>query len=250
MRPPVKDFIGTVVVCSPEEPLLEAISERLAEDGYAPLPAANASAASRLCRFTRPDLLIVDLGLPDGTGLALLRERTRDPDFPALGALALAGAEDSVAMLREDPELALDDYLRRPFDLDELRVRLQGILHRRGGGDERVVRLGELVIDPPRRKVTVGGAEVHLSKKEFLLLRVLASDPTRVFPKDELLRAVWGLRYPAGRTRTLDSHASRLRRKLDPEHRRFVVNSWGIGYRLLDSLDDAEPVSGAGGEAR
>lgn len=149
-----------------------------------------------------------------------------------------------------DPGLAVDDYLRRPVDLDELLVRLQGILYRRGGGHGRVVRRGELVVDPQRRRVTVGDAEVSLARKEFLLLRVLASDPTRVFSKEELLRAVWGLRYPPARTRTLDSHASRLRRKLDPEHTRYVVNCWGIGYRLLDSIDDAGPVAGAGGEDR
>jgi DNA-binding response OmpR family regulator len=74
---------------------------------------------------------------------------------------------------------------------------------------------------------------VHLAKKEFTLLRVLASDPTRVFTKEELLRDVWGFRSPA-KTRTLDSHASRLRRKLDPEHGRYVINTWGIGYRLTD----------------
>ena len=72
-----------------------------------------------------------------------------------------------------------------------------------------------------------------LAKKEFTLLRVLAGDPTRVFSKEELLATVWGYRSP-GRTRTLDSHASRLRRKLDPEHSRYVVNCWGIGYRLID----------------
>lgn len=96
------------------------------------------------------------------------------------------------------------------------------------------MKIGEILIDPARRKVSVGDREVHLAKKEFTLLRVLASDPTRVFSKDELLRDVWGFRAPAGKTRTLDSHASRLRRKLDPEGQKYVVNCWGIGYRLTD----------------
>jgi DNA-binding response OmpR family regulator len=96
------------------------------------------------------------------------------------------------------------------------------------------VRVGELLVDPARRKVMVGDREVRLAKKEFTLLRVLASDPTRVFAKEELLRDVWGLRAPTATKRTLDSQASRLRRKLDPDHRRYVVNSWGVGYRLLD----------------
>jgi DNA-binding response OmpR family regulator len=89
------------------------------------------------------------------------------------------------------------------------------------------------VIDPSRRRVTVGDRFVSLSKKEFALLRILASDPTRVFTKEELLAAVWAYRGPS-KTRTLDSHASRLRRKLDPDHGRFVVNCWGIGYRLIE----------------
>jgi DNA-binding response OmpR family regulator len=89
------------------------------------------------------------------------------------------------------------------------------------------------VIDPIGRRVTVDGRLVLLARKEFALLRVLAKDPTRVFSKEELMHEVWGFRDP-GKTRTLDSHASRLRRKLDPEHGRYVVNCWGIGYRLVD----------------
>lgn len=93
--------------------------------------------------------------------------------------------------------------------------------------------MGELVLDPIRRQVWVGEREVELSNKEFGLLRMLAADPTRVFSKRELLGEVWGYHSP-GRTRTLDSHASRLRRKLDPANARYVVNSWGYGYRLID----------------
>ncbi|HSS32334.1 MAG TPA: winged helix-turn-helix domain-containing protein [Solirubrobacterales bacterium] len=106
-------------------------------------------------------------------------------------------------------------------------------MRRRAGRHEGPRRVGDLTIDPIRRQVTVGERRVLLAKKEFSLLRALAADPTRVFSKEELLLNVWGFRDP-GRTRTLDSHASRLRRKLDPEHGRFVVNCWGIGYRLID----------------
>ena len=88
-------------------------------------------------------------------------------------------------------------------------------------------------MDPVTRRVEVGGREVQLANKEFALLRALASEPRRVFTKDELLRDVWGFRSK-GRTRTLDSHASRLRRKLDPEGARYVCNCWGVGYRLLE----------------
>ncbi len=87
-------------------------------------------------------------------------------------------------------------------------------------------------MDPVRREVLVGERVVRLANKEFELLRALASEPERVFTKQELLQDVWGFRS-MGRTRTLDSHASRLRRKLDPEHGRFVQNIWGVGYRLV-----------------
>ena len=107
------------------------------------------------------------------------------------------------------------------------------MLRRGVAAREGASRVGEIVVDPARRKVWVGEREVALSNKEFGLLRVLAADPTRVFTKRELLEAVWGYRGP-GNTRTLDSHASRLRRKLDPEHGRYVVNCWGYGYRLID----------------
>jgi DNA-binding response OmpR family regulator len=110
-------------------------------------------------------------------------------------------------------------------------------LLRRGPVAARVgrVRVGELELDPVAREVRLRGALVELSLKEFALLRALAADPTRVFTKEELLRDVWGFRS-LGTTRTLDSHACRLRRKLGADGDRFVVNVWGVGYRLLDPV--------------
>jgi DNA-binding response OmpR family regulator len=103
-----------------------------------------------------------------------------------------------------------------PFSYAELKGRVMAVLRRGHNRHEKPVRVGDLIVDPGRRKVTVGEREVALAKKEFTLLWVLASDPTRVFSKDELLRDVWGAAAPPGRTRTLDSHASPLRRKPDP----------------------------------
>lgn len=107
------------------------------------------------------------------------------------------------------------------------------VLRRRATRRDGPTRVGDLVVDPAERRVRVSGCEVPLSNKEFALLRALVADPTRVFTKEELLRDVWGYRS-IGHTRTLDSHASRLRRKLDPDRSRFVVNCWGVGYRLID----------------
>jgi DNA-binding response OmpR family regulator len=136
---------------------------------------------------------------------------------------------DRVRGLRE----GADDYIAKPVHYPELVARVGAVLRRRSGPREGPRRVGDLVIDPATRSVRVGERPVELANKEFALLRALASDPTRVFTKEELLRDVWDFRS-LGRTRTLDSHASRLRRKLDPEHSRFVVNCWGVGYRLID----------------
>jgi DNA-binding response OmpR family regulator len=104
------------------------------------------------------------------------------------------------------------------------------VLRRRDSRREGPRRVGDIFIDPSRREVRVGDTVVDLANKEFSLLRALAAEPSRVFTKEELLRDVWGFRS-MGRTRTLDSHASRLRRKLDPEAGRYVINVWGVGCR-------------------
>lgn len=228
--------LATVVVCEADEATLTLLCDRLTADRFAVLPASGAADALRLCHYDHPDLLVLDGTLPDGAALDVVRrirgadgvEDRFDPRLPII-VLVERGGEDR----RLHVQAGVDDYVLRPFAYDEVRARIIAVLRRRHSRHDEPVRVGELVIDPARRKVTVGEHEVQLARREFTLLRVLASDPTRIFGKDELLRDVWGLRAPAGRTRTLDSHASRLRRKLDPEQRRFVVNCWGIGYSLV-----------------
>jgi len=133
-----------------------------------------------------------------------------------------------------------DDFLVKPFSYGELRLRLAALLRRtRERPAQGRLRVGELELDPVSREVSLRGARVALSQKEFALLQRLAAEPTRVFTKGELLRDVWGFLAP-GATRTLDSHACRLRQKLSARGDRFVVNVWGVGYRLIDGpVDDA-----------
>ena len=234
---PRREEIASVVVCEDDAMTLELLCDHLMADRYGVLPAPSASDALRLCRFNQPDLMLLDLSLPDASGLDVLREirgadgvESRfDPELPVIILTGRGAQADRVRGLTA----GADDYLTKPFAIEELRARIGAILRRRESRREGPIRVGELIVDPVRRRVMLGGREVPLAKKEFTLLRVLASDPTRVFPKEDLLRDVWGYRSP-GKTRTLDSHASRLRRKLDPEHSRYVVNCWGIGYRLID----------------
>jgi DNA-binding response OmpR family regulator len=124
--------------------------------------------------------------------------------------------------------------LPRPVVYDELLARIRAVLRRTSPPSPDRIEVGELAIDRPARVVTVRGDPVHLAGKEFELLVALAAEPNRVFTKDELLRDVWGYRSFT-RTRTLDSHVSRLRAKLERgRDDRFVVNVWGVGYKLID----------------
>ena len=234
---PEREEIATVVVCEDDEPTLELLCDHLTADRFGTMPAPSASGALRLCRYKQPDLLLLDLALPDATGLDVLRE-IRESDGvssrfdPLLPVVVLTGRGADADRVRGF-EFGADDYVVKPFHYPELRARISAVLRRRSNRRDGPRRVGEIVVDPARRKAWVGAREVALSNKEFSLLRVLAAEPHRVFTKADLLGEVWGYRTPA-RTRTLDSHASRLRRKLDPEQGRYVVNCWGVGYRLVD----------------
>lgn len=234
---PQREEIANLVVCEDDDMTLDLLCEHLAADRFGVMPAPSASDALRLCRYNHPDLLLLDLNLPDASGLDVLRE-IREADGidsrfdPRLPVIVLTGRGDDADKVR-GLDSGADDYLVKPFVYSELRARIGAVLRRRQSRHDGPRRVGELIIDPVRYRVTVGERTVSLAKKEFALLRMLASDPTRVFTKEELLDAVWAYRGPS-KTRTLDSHASRLRRKLDPDHGRFVINCWGIGYRLIE----------------
>ncbi len=237
MSLPRREPAGTIVVCEDDAPTLELLCDNLTADRFDVLPAPSASDALRLCHYRQPDLLLLDLRLPDASGLDVLREvraahSVTDPYDAELPVIVLSGRGTDADRLR-GLECGADDYLVKPFHYPELAARIRAVLRRRRASRGGPLRVGELVVDPSTREVRVGSREVRLAAKEFALLRTLASDPSRVFGKDELLRDVWGFRA-SGRTRTVDSHASRLRRKLDPVHGRYVVNVWGVGYKLVD----------------
>ena len=229
--------LGTVVVCEDDDLTRRILCDNLTADRFEVLPAATAEAALRLCRFEAPDLLLLDLALPDASGLDVLREIRNDgpaPRFdPSLPIVVLTGAGSEAERVRGLREGA-SDYMVKPLNYQELLLRLRNQLERRAPSRSGPMRVGLLSIDPATREVCVGEEPVRLANKEFELLRLLATEPRRVFTKEELLREIWGYQSQA-RTRTLDSHASRLRRKLDPERGRFVINCWGVGYRLVEA---------------
>jgi len=232
------DTAPTVLVVEDDDATRTFLADNLTADGYELLVAENVRDGLRLLGTKFPDVAVIDLGLPDGSGLDIVRlARASDGVAsridPAVPVLVLSGRAGELDRLRGF-ERGCDDYLCKPFSYPELRARVAALL-RRADLRRRPARLrvGDLEVDSAARVVRLRGAPVDLSQKEFALLRALASDPTRVFTKDELLRTIWGFRA-LGSTRTLDSHACRLRHKLARFGDRFVVNVWGVGYRLVD----------------
>ena len=223
----------SILVCEEDAATRAFLADNLTADGYRVLVADDKPAALELLERSRPDLVLCDvngdtLGVLDAVRQSHGLAGHIAPDTPLIVLTADADALGRVRYL----ERGGDDVLTKPFSYPELRARIRALLHR---SYERPaasrIRVGALTIDRVSRQVHVADTAVELSKMEFALLTHLAGDPTRVWTKDELLRDVWGFRS-MGRTRTLDSHACRLRNKLTGAGGRYVENVWGVGYRL------------------
>jgi DNA-binding response OmpR family regulator len=223
---------SALLLNEPEEATRSFLERHLRQDGFDVVEAENGETLD-LLELARPDLMLI--GDPEGPELCRrLREgepgRSWDREVPVI---LLGSAEsDPVDRVRAF-DRGCDDYVDRPFHYDELVARIRAVLRRVAPPEADRLEAGEIEIDRPTRRVTVAGERVVLPTKEYELLLQLASDPHRVFTKEELLRDVWGFRSH-GRTRTLDSHASRLRRRLArPGRPPYVQNVWGVGYCLL-----------------
>jgi DNA-binding response OmpR family regulator len=202
--------MSTALLLAEPEPFLE---RHLCSDGFDVVDDA-----------ARPDLVLV------ADSAAVEEYRARHGDVPVI----VLGEPESDAVDRVRAlERGCDDFLVRPFAYEELLARIRAVLRRTSPAPHELRRAGAITADLATRCVMVGDSVVSLAGKEYELLLKLMTDPTRVFTKEQLLREVWGFRS-LGRTRTLDSHASRLRRKLGAAGAgSVVVNVWGVGYRLL-----------------
>lgn len=230
---------SALLVAEPEPDTRGFLTHHLADDGFDVLGAAAGGEALELVERARPDLVVLGHPLPDSSPLDVCRRlrdgepgRTWNRDVPVI-LLGGTGA-DALDRVRAF-ERGCDDYVTRPFVYEELLARIRAVLRRTRRESADRLSAGDILVDRVARTVSVRGLRVDLSGREYELLLALAAEPLRVFSKEELLRDVWGFRA-AGRTRTLDSHASRLRRKLAVEGAGpFVTNIWGVGYRLLES---------------
>ena len=219
-----------LIVAEPETATRGFLERHLADDGFEVCGAEAAAEALDLAEQLKPALVLAaELEL-----CRRLREgepgRYWDRDVPVI---LLGRAEEDVVDRVRALERGADDYLGRPFSYEELLARIRAVLRRAAPREREVVEAGEIAIDRPTRCVRVRGRRLLFPAREYELLLKLAEEPTRVFTKEELLREVWGFRA-MGRTRTLDSHASRLRRKIAAvTDTPYVLNEWGVGYRLM-----------------
>ena len=230
----------SLLIVEDDEATLSFLAENLSADGFGVATATGAAEGIRQLEVRDPALVVLDIGLGASSGLELL-DRVRaadpragriDPDVPVLVLTGRGGEADRLRGF----ERGADDYLVKPFLYGELLARVRAVLRRCSDRREHgALRVGDLVVDPHTRTVRLADRPVHLSAKEFALLQALAAQPDRVVPKNELLRDVWG--YVAiGRTRTVDAHACRLRKKLAAGSARpWVVNVRGVGYKLCEA---------------
>jgi DNA-binding response OmpR family regulator len=213
---------NALLLAEPEPATRGFLERHLRQDGFEIVEALDGEAAE-LLELTRPDVVLAADSLA--------------ADLCSLAAgipIIVLGRADSDPVDRVRAfDGGCDDYIARPFHYEELLARIRAVLRRAAPPPSERIVVGDLLIDRAARRVTVGGVPVALAAKEYELLVKLAGEPSRVFTKEQLLREVWDFRS-LGRTRTLDSHASRLRRKLAAAGGDFVRNVWGVGYSLVE----------------
>ncbi len=228
---------ATVLLVEDERKLRDLVRSYLERAGFAVLSTGSGAEAIRLAQSAGPDLVVLDLGLPDIAGEAVASELRAAGTTPILMLTARSSEEDRIRGL----ELGADDYVTKPFSPRELVLRVQAIL-RRGApaADQRVTRYGGgvLVIDEPRRLVQVRGTTVELTPTEWGILLALAASPGRVYSRFELINRVRGYEFE-GYERTVDSHVKNLRHKIEEDQRapEIIQTVLGGGYRLGLSRD-------------
>jgi DNA-binding response OmpR family regulator len=226
----------TILVVDDEPRIVELARDYLEHAGFTVVTASDGPAALAAVRSRRPDLVVLDLGLPGLDGLDVTKQIRGGPETTELPIVMLTARDDELDKLL-GLELGADDYLTKPFSPRELVARVKAVLRRAdrpvGAGD--LIRVGDLALDVPRMRTEVAGTSIDLTPTEFTLLATLARQPGRIFTRSQLLDALHGVAFESYE-RAIDSHIKNLRRKLEPDPRqpRYVLTVYGVGYRLAD----------------
>jgi two-component system response regulator RegX3 len=223
---------GRILVVEDEESISQPFAEALRRAGFEPLVTATAAGALELAASEEPDLVMLDLALPDGDGRDVCRELRRRSDVPIVMLTARGTEMDKIVGL----ELGADDYVVKPFSAAEVISRIRAVLRRSTHREEspsKPVRVGDVEFDPAARIARLGDRELDLSRKEFDLLAELIGKAGRVVTREDLMSSVWDTNW-FGSTKTLDVHIGWLRRKLgdDPAHPTYIETVRGFGFRF------------------
>ncbi|MFN8162931.1 MAG: response regulator transcription factor [Solirubrobacterales bacterium] len=223
---------GRILVVEDEESISQPFAEALRRAGFEALVTGTAAGALELAASEEPDLVMLDLALPDGDGRDVCRELRRHSEVPIMMLTARGTEMDKIVGL----ELGADDYVVKPFSAAEVISRIRAVLRRSARADgsrERPVRVGEIELDPAARIARMGGRELDLSRKEFDLLAELMRHAGRVVKREDLMSEVWDTNW-FGSTKTLDVHIGWLRRKLgdDPANPTYIETVRGVGFRF------------------
>ncbi|HEY7381034.1 MAG TPA: response regulator transcription factor [Gaiella sp.] len=231
----------TVLLVEDEESITVPLAEALAREGFDTTVAGTAGQALELAGRLQPDLVLLDIELPDGSGFDVCRALRRTSAVPVIMLTARADETDRVVGL----EIGADDYVVKPFSARELAARIRAVLRRTAASApepaDGVIAIGEVRLDPAARTVELGGRRLDLSRKEFDLLHLLMANAGTVVRRERLMQEVWDTTW-LGSTKTLDVHVSSLRKKLgdDPSAPRYLHTARGVGFRFAPG-DDAAP---------
>jgi two-component system OmpR family response regulator len=230
-----------VLVVDDEPNLAELLTSALRYEGWDVSTALDGRDAIKLARESEPDVIVLDIMLPDLDGLSVLRRiRQNTPFLPVLFLTARDAVEDRVAGLTAGG----DDYVTKPFSLEEVVARIRALLRRSGAATaqrDSTITVGDLVMDEDAHEVTRGGEEVHLTATEFELLRYLMRNPKRVLSKAQILDRVWQYDF-GGQANIVELYISYLRRKIDAGHEPMIHTLRGVGYVLKPGASAARTV--------
>ena len=223
----------TILVVDDEAKIVQIARDYLRHAGFNVISAGDGPAALEAVRTQQPDLMVLDLGLPQMDGLDVTRAVRKFSTLPIIMLTARAEESDKIAGL----ELGADDYVTKPFSPKELVARVRSVLRRLESPAEReeVIRAGGMTLDLPRMRAEIDGQPVDLTATEFQLLAVLASQPGRIFTRAQLLEAIHGMAIDSYE-RAIDAHIKNIRRKIEVNSKdpQYILKVYGVGYKFAD----------------